>query len=85
MSGSEVDPADDDQSKPRRGAEAFVRSLLAPTTPLGGYRELGVTTFARRLALPDAQLGGHWCSCCAGIWYGCALEVECPVCGNRRG
>jgi len=65
--------------------QRFLRSLLAPERALGGYRELGVTPLARRLGLADDQLGGHWCSRCQGIWYGCLLEVECPCCGNRRG
>ena len=63
----------------------FVRSVVEPQHALGGHRELGVTPLARRLGLADDQLGGHWCSRCAGIWYGCALEVECPRCGNRHG
>lgn len=67
------------------GPVDFVRSLLAPARPLGGHRELGTTALARQLGLAEDQLGGHWCSRCHGIWYGCALEVECPVCGNRRG
>jgi hypothetical protein len=66
-------------------AERFVRSLVAPAKPIGGYRELGTTALAARLGLPDDKLSGHWCSRCQGIWWGCTLEVECPVCGNRRG
>lgn len=75
--GAEADPPPD--------AGEFVRSLLAPGAPLGGYRELGTTALARHLALNEDQLGGHWCRRCQGIWYGCMLEVECPVCGNRGG
>lgn len=69
----------------RGGPEDFVRGLVRPPAPLGAYRELGVTPLARRLGLPEDQQGGHWCSRCSGVWYGCALEVECPVCGNRNG
>ncbi len=66
-------------------AQAFVQGLVSPTQALGGHRELGTTALARRLGLTDEQLGGHWCSRCSGIWYGCMLEVECPSCGNRHG
>jgi hypothetical protein len=66
-------------------SQKFLRSLLMPDRALGAQRELGTTPLARRLALPDDQLAGHWCSRCQGIWYGCMLEVECPVCGNRHG
>ena len=66
-------------------SQNFLRSLLMPDRALGGHRELGTTALARRLALPDEQLSGHWCSRCQGIWYGCMLEAECPVCGNRHG
>ena len=63
----------------------FLRSLVAPAKSLGSPHELGTTPLARQLGLADEQLGGHWCSRCEGIWYGCALEVECPCCGNRHG
>lgn len=66
-------------------ATAFVRALVSPSRPLAGHRELGITALARQLGLKDEQLGGHWCSRCQGIWYGCMLEVECPACGNRQG
>lgn len=80
MSGSSKDA-----EKGASGPDEFVRGLLAPAAPLGGYCELGSTPLARRLGLPDDQLGGHWCTRCNGVWYGCALEVQCPACGNRRG
>lgn len=86
MSAGEDAPAPKGGPSPSKpGADRFVHDLLMPSAPLGGYRELGTTVLARRLGLSDDQLGGHWCSRCAGIWYGCALEVECPVCGNRSG
>ena len=66
-------------------AAEFLRSVLAPTQALGARRELGTTLLAQQLGLPDHQLGGHWCSRCEGVWYGCLLEVECPSCGNRHG
>ena len=65
--------------------QRFMRALLAPAKPLGRFRELGTTALALQLGLPEEQLNGHWCSRCDGIWYGCTLEVQCPVCGNRRG
>lgn len=63
----------------------FIDSLVAPARALDTRRELGMTPLALRLGLADDQLGGHWCSRCEGIWFGCALEVECPCCGNRHG
>ena len=80
MSGSEKN-SDDKEAR----AQAFVQGLVSPRHPVGGHRELGTTALARRLGLGDEQLGGHWCSRCRGIWYGCMLEVECPSCGNRHG
>ena len=73
------------RSAPDAQSRKFLRSLLTPGRALGAPRELGSTPLARRLGLPDEHLGGHWCSRCEGLWYGCALEVECPRCGNRRG
>ncbi len=74
------DPAATDDA-----AGEFVRAVVGPTGALGASREVGTTALARQLGLPDHQLGGHWCSRCQGIWYGCALEVECPSCGSRHG
>ena len=72
-------PGEDDASAD------FIRSVVEPKGALGARRELGTTALARQLELPDHQLGGHWCSRCEGVWYGCLLEVECPCCGNRHG
>jgi hypothetical protein len=66
-------------------SQKFLRSLVAPEHSVGGHREIGTTPLAQQLGLADEQLGGHWCSRCEGIWYGCTLEVQCPSCGNRRG
>ena len=71
-----------DQDTPSR---KFLRTLVSPDHPAGGHRELGTTPLTRQLGLADEQMGGHWCSRCEGIWYGCTLEVQCPRCGNRRG
>lgn len=79
------DDSPPDTSAGDTAGKRFMRALLAPEKPLGGYRELGTTALALQLGLPEDQLNGHWCSPCEGIWYGCTLEVECPVCGNRRG
>jgi hypothetical protein len=65
--------------------QQFMRAVLAPERPIDGHRELGTTPLARQLGLAEEQMGGHWCSRCEGIWYGCPLEVECPCCGNRHG
>ena len=66
-------------------ASAFMQALAAPGHAPAPHRELGTTPLARQLGLVDEQLGGHWCSRCLGIWYGCMLEVQCPACGNRHG
>ena len=55
--------------------------LAAPV----GYRDLGITPLAMQLGLAPEQTNGHWCSRCQGIWFGYTLEVQCPVCGNRKG
>lgn len=78
-------PATDGPAESDDKAAAFVRALLSPSRPLAGHRELGVTSLARQLGLGDDQSGGHWCSRCQGIWYGCMLEVECPARCNRQG
>ena len=49
------------------------------------FIDLGETPLAKQLGLRPEQTNGHWCSRCEGIWFGYTLEVECPVCGNRRG
>ena len=75
----------DQGTPPDPQSQAFLRALVQPDHALGAPRELGTTALARQLALADDQLGGHWCSRCEGIWYGCLLEVQCPCCGNRHG
>jgi hypothetical protein len=49
------------------------------------YKFLGYSPTAVRLGALDQQLYGKWCHRCDGIWFGLALEVECPRCGNRKG
>jgi hypothetical protein len=55
------------------------------TATESAYRDLGITPLAKNLKLKTDQTHGHWCSRCQGIWFGAALEAECPVCGNRHG
>ena len=49
------------------------------------YRFLGFSDTVNRLGVQQQQLYGKWCHRCDGIWFGLALEVECPRCGNRKG
>jgi hypothetical protein len=51
----------------------------------GAFKDLGTAKLAQQLGLTEEQSNGHWCSRCQGIWFGCTLEAECPVCGNRKG
>ena len=80
-------PEDDENgsAKPAMGEVlTFQQSRVRPArTPEA--RELGLTPLARQLGLSADQLTGHWCSRCVGIWFGTALEAECPVCGGRGG
>ncbi len=63
----------------------FPQSRTSPTTSVGGYKDLGIGALARHLGMTKGQLTGHWCSRCNGMWFGYALEVACPQCGNRQG
>jgi hypothetical protein len=87
-------PNRDDPDRDRSADEfdAFLSSLWNnsptssdPSSSAFPIRELGTTPLARQLGLSDEQTNGHWCSRCRGIWYGYTLEVQCPVCGNRKG
>jgi hypothetical protein len=49
------------------------------------YQFLGYSAAAQRVGIDSASLYGKWCQRCNGIWFGLALEVECPRCGNRKG
>jgi hypothetical protein len=68
-------PHEDDPPPPRD-----LRRLLRTS-----YKFLGYSEAAARLGALDQQLYGKWCHRCDGIWFGLALEVECPRCGNRKG
>ena len=61
------------------------QSIQRALTMHGNFKDLGVSPLVRTLGLLDEQTNGHWCSRCEGIWFGYALEVQCPVCGNRSG
>jgi len=67
---------------------AVLRFPFSRTTPkgsAGGFKDLGIGAMARHLRMTKGQMTGHWCSRCQGVWFGYALEVECPQCGNRQG
>lgn len=79
--------SDDDTDRPRR-SDVLVRFPQSRTRPAGGptsFRDLGLSRMAREVGMVQPNLKGHWCSRCRGIWFGFVGEVECPVCGNRRG
>lgn len=82
-----MNDATDPDGTGRRRARVlrFPASRAAPAHTPGGAPDLGSTPLARQLGLAEDQLHGHWCSRCRGLWYGQALEVQCPRCGNRRG
>jgi hypothetical protein len=60
------------------------RARRPPAAP-GGFKDLSTGAVARHLGMTNGRMTGHWCSRCHGIWFGYALEVECPQCGNRHG
>ncbi len=70
--------SDNARSRPSSFTRAF-------PPPAESFRDLGPAKLAKRHELTDHRTYGHWCSRCEGIWFGYALEVECPVCGNRKG
>ncbi len=63
----------------------FPQSRTHPKTSKPEIRDLSVSKLAQQLGCVQANLKGHWCSQCKGIWYGNLGECECPVCGNRNG
>ena len=78
----------EDYDEDARGAAPVLRFPMSRTTPAGsagGFKDLGTGAVARHLGMTKGQMTGHWCSRCYGIWFGYALEVECPQCGNRHG
>lgn len=74
---------DEDKGNGPGNVVKFPQSRVQPTR--GPAKELGFGKRAQALGIPKAQLFGHWCSSCEGIWYGYMLEVECPQCGRRDG
>ncbi len=80
--------ADDERDEDAKEAGDIIRfpqSRTAPSTSVGGFKDLGIGAMARHLGMTDSHMTGHWCSRCRGVWFGYALEVECPQCGNRHG
>ncbi len=79
--------ASDDQPRPenQKSVINFPQSRTQPKTSKTETRDLGVSRLAQQLGGVQANLRGHWCSQCKGIWYGFSGECECPVCGNRNG
>lgn len=71
-------PEDDGEGQVLPFAHARV-----PPSPTPGARDLGMSQLARQLGLDIEHLTGHWCRRCVGMWFGTALEAECPVCGGR--
>lgn len=61
----------------------FPVSRTAPPRTPGGWRDLGTSELARALGARPGSLNGHWCARCHGIWFGLALEAQCPVCRGR--
>jgi hypothetical protein len=76
--------ADDDPDKPAAVLK-FPHSRTPPKSSPGGFVDLGIGAMARHLGMRRQSMTGHWCSRCRGVWFGYALEVECPRCGNRHG
>lgn len=66
-----------------RGKRTFFEQFVPVAA--GVFKNLEPTRLARRHQLADDRSYGHWCKRCEGIWFGHALEAECPVCGNRQG
>ncbi len=81
MSKSEHNP----RSVNKQSVVNFPQSRTQPKTSKPEARDLGISKLAQQLGGNQANLKGHWCSLCKGIWYGCLGECECPVCGNRHG
>jgi hypothetical protein len=77
-------PSDDDAQDPAEVLR-FPQSRTTPAGSKGGFKNLGIGAMARHLGMTDSHMTGHWCSRCQGMWFGYALEVECPQCGNRHG
>ena len=63
----------------------FPHSRASPPQTPGGFKDLGTTPLTKQLGLLPEHTNGHWCSRCQGIWFGCALETQCPICSNRNG
>ena len=82
MTADRSDPSDSGSGLERA---RFSISGTSSSLSAEGFRDLGITPLARQLGLSMEQTNGHWCSQCEGIWFGYTLEVQCPVCGSRKG
>jgi hypothetical protein len=76
---------DEDDPKKPGAVLPFPSSRTPPKSTPGGFTDLGTGALARHLGMRQSGMTGHWCSRCRGVWFGYALEVECPRCGNRQG
>jgi hypothetical protein len=76
---------DKDERTNSKKVVRFPISRKPPKTTPGGFKDLGTGAMARHLNMRESAMTGHWCSHCRGVWFGYALEVECPRCGNRHG
>lgn len=76
---------DEDNPKKPGAVLRFPYSRTPPKSSPGGFTDLGTGALARHLGMRQSGMTGHWCSRCRGVWFGYALEVECPRCGNRHG
>jgi len=75
----------DDEASVAADVLHFPLSRTTPAGSVGGFKDLGIGAMARHLGMTKSHMTGHWCSRCHGVWFGYALEVECPKCGNRQG
>jgi hypothetical protein len=83
--GEDAPMGEQDENEKEAEVLRFPLSRATPSGSAGGFLDLGVGALARQLGMRKGQMTGHWCSRCRGVWFGYALEVECPCCGNRRG
>ena len=79
------DDMTDDDTVNAASVVRFPQSRVRPPSGTDPFIDLGMSKMVGVLGGPNEQTSGHWCSQCKGIWFGHLLEVECPVCGSRRG
>jgi hypothetical protein len=76
-------PGDEEDDDDGEGQVLPFAHARVPPPQTAGSRDLGVSRLARQLGLDVEHLTGHWCRRCVGMWFGTALEAECPVCNGR--